>query len=318
VQVSSGHVRTEAAGGAIGATAESLLDQDISDETSFSRTIKFEQKKVKEYSNSERQQAQDYIRRIDAGDKNKDLLPDGAELAHSLCGQHLFTVITRILYRNNRQPSAVHRAVARLAHAQYVHDRSQPGFYPGWDAIITYNFDAFMSQALADEGVPSAAWGMRGTELAGDPNSLARELRQGCPWIQDVLHLHGYTPPRLFRITDTRFVFATPQFTEAYGQDRLVILDKVTNEYLENPIHVALYVGCSFDDPCMNDLLEKAFLRCPGRYHYALVRWPKKRNGVVPRAEELREEQARYLKMGVRPIWFDEFAEIPHIIARLE
>lgn len=281
---------------------------------SWTRTIKYEQTTVKEYNKTEKAQAREYIRRIDAKEYDAELLSAAASLIYSLCGQHLFTYITAILYRDNRQPSAIHRAVARLARSQHPDDRN-----PGLDAIITYNFDDFMSQALRDDGVPSAVWAMRGNEMAIDPDTLAERLGQSCPQTRNVLHLHGYTPRRMFDISLVRYVFATPQYTEAYGQEsELPIFDKFISEHLENPIHVALYVGCSFIDPYMNLLLERAISRSPGRYHYALLRWPRDRNGVVPSTEELRAEQATYLRMGVRPVWFDEFSEIPGLLARLE
>ncbi|KAK4247560.1 hypothetical protein C7999DRAFT_14384 [Corynascus novoguineensis] len=308
-------LQSEASGATV---VGSSISPDMQAETSRTRRVRFEQRTVREYTDVERQRAREIIRKIDAGDADDEVLKDGAELAYSLCGQHLFTYITSSLYRVQRQPSAIHRAVARLAHAQNVRDRRNPGYYPGWDVIITNNFDAFMSWALTDEGVPSAAWAMRGEELAGDPNTFALRQGQECQWTQSVLHLHGYTPPRLFLITNVRFVFATSQYTETYSQERPAIFRKVMNEYLEDPIHVALYVGCSFADQNMNGLLETAIQRAPGRYHYALLKWPRKRRGIVPTVEELRTEEQRYLAMGVRPIWFDDFAEIPHMISRLE
>lgn len=281
------------------------------------RTVKFENTKLKEYNEGEKQRAQQIIDTIKSGQADNNLLMEGAELVYSLAGQHLFTLMTGILYRNNRKPSVIHRAIARLAHPQYVLDRQPPGTLPGWDTIITYNFDAFMSEALLSEGVASAAWGMRGNQLMGDPNSLALRLGQ-VSWIQSVLHLHGYTPPRLFNITHVRFVFAASQYKDTYHQPSSAIFRKVLEEYLENPVHIALYIGCSFTDEYMNRLLRMAFEKWPRRYHYALLRWPKKREGRVPDEAERKAEEKKYLDMGVRPIWFDEFAEIPHIIARLE
>lgn len=280
-------------------------------------SIKFGRKKVKEYNDGEKQRAQQIIDTIKSNKADNSLLMEGAELAYSLCGQYLFTVMTGILYKNNRQPSVIHRAIARLAHAQYVLDRQSPGLYPGWDAIITYNFDAFMSAALSNEGVPSAAWGMRGNELMGNPKRFALPLGQ-VSWIQSVLHLHGYTPEKLFNITQVRFVFAASQYQDIYDQPSSAIFKKVVEEYLENPVHVALYIGCSFTDKYMNRKLREAFERLPGRYHYAFLRWPKKREGCVPNKVEREAEEKKYLDMGVRPIWFDEFAEIPHMIAGLE
>jgi len=281
-------------------------------------TVKFEKRKEKEYNDGDKRRVQQIIDAIKSGKADNKLLMEGADLVYSLCGQHLFTLMTGILYRNNRQPSVIHRAIASLAHAQYVPDRQPPGPYPGWDAIITYNFDAFMSTALSSEGVPSTAWGMRGDQLAGDPNRSALRLGQGVPWIQQVLHLHGYTPDRLFKITHVRFVFAASQYRDTYHQPSSAIFRKFVEEYLENPVHVALYIGCSFTDEYMNRLLRMAFEKWPGRYHYALLRWPKKREGRVPDDAERKAEEKKYKEMGVRPIWFDEFVEIPHIIARLK
>jgi hypothetical protein len=284
-------------------------------------TFKFERRKVKEYNDGDKQRAQQIIDTIKSEKADNKLLMDGADLVYSLCGQHLFTLMTAILYRNNRQPSVTHRAIARLAHAQHVPDRRPPG--PGWDAIITYNFDDFMSAALSNEGVPSGAWCMDGDQLVIALNRPALRLAEGVQkipseWTQSVLHLHGYTPDRLHLITHMRFVFATSQYRATYHQPSSAIFRKVVEEYLENPVHVALYIGCSFTDEYMNRLLRMAFEKWPGRYHYALLKWPKKREGRVPDEAERKEEEKKYLEMGVRPIWFDEFVEIPHIIARLE
>ncbi|HKX54421.1 MAG TPA: hypothetical protein VJM47_11540 [Nitrosospira sp.] len=60
----------------------------------------------------------------------------GAQVCYDLCGQHLFRLLTKIIYTRAKEPSEVHRAIAELAHAQ------DPGLFPGWDSIITYNIDA--------------------------------------------------------------------------------------------------------------------------------------------------------------------------------
>jgi hypothetical protein len=173
----------------------------------WSRTVKFEQMTVKEYTEGETQRAQEILEAIRSGVCENQILMEGADLVYKLCGQHLFTLMTSILYRNDRQPNVIHRAIARLAHAQYVSDRPSPELLPGWDAIITYNFDSFMSEALENEGVPCTAWAMDGDQLMGDPDSLVLELGQ-VPWIQSVHDLHGYTPKKLFEITQLRFIFA--------------------------------------------------------------------------------------------------------------
>jgi hypothetical protein len=98
---------------------------------------------------------------------------------------------------------------------------------------------------------------------------------------------------------------------------RSKILQLVYDSVLCNPAHVALYVGCSFMDQSMNGLLADAFSDCPGRYHYALLRWPHDRQGKEPDCIEIQREAARYLEFGVRPIWFDDFSELPGLIRQL-
>lgn len=126
-------------------------------ESAVTPVYKFKKEKVREYNDDQRRTAQAIIHVIDSGNASNDLLMEGANLTYELCGQDLFTLITGILYQKNRQPSEVHKSITRLANQQWVPDRQQPGFLPGWDAIVSYNFDSFMSIALEEEGVPSAA-----------------------------------------------------------------------------------------------------------------------------------------------------------------
>lgn len=106
---------------------------------------------------------------------------------------------------------------------------------------------------------------MRGNELAGDPNSKAIRVGQ-VPWLQSVLHLHGYTPQKLFMITKVRFVFATRQYEGIYQDLPAEVFRRFVEEYLESPVHVCLCVGCSFTDPYMNRLLQRAIQKWPARY----------------------------------------------------
>ena len=83
-------------------------------------------------------------------------------------------------------------------------------------------------------------------------------------------------------------------------------------------MHIALYVGCSFADEAMNGLLRDAFAEYPGRYHYALLKWPRDRQGTEPAASEIEAESAKYLEFGVRPVWFDDFNELPGLIRQVQ
>ena len=251
---------------------------------------------------------------IDAGAADTEVLMRGAQLCYDLFGQHLFTHLTGILYENERQPSDIHRAIATLAHPMEVPDRGA-GLFPGWDAVISYNFDDLMGEALDAEGLPRVAWAMRGEEIAGDPNEQTRKANSGSPY-QSIYHLHGYTPRRLFHITEVRYVFSTSQYAQVYPQ-RNGIIDHTYYSYLANPVHHALYVGCSFDDEAMNNLLRDAALRFPGRPHYALLHWPGAMAYSESPLDEIDSAGARYREIGVEPVWFDDFNEIPGMIRSL-
>jgi hypothetical protein len=285
--------------------------------TGGSGTWRFEQRvsEVKRYTAEQEQIARKVLAEVKASGPSTDVekLMEGAQVCYDLCGQHLYRLLTRILYARAKEPGEVHRAIAELAHAQEVPERG-PGLFPGWDSIITYNIDALMSEALAEQKVPHAAWAMKGDGLRGDPDELARKSQ----WHQPVFHLHGYTPRRFFLITDVRYVFSTSQYLTTYKGPRSRILETVYKGFLANPVHIALYVGCSFVDKAMNDLLRDAFTEYPGRYHYAFLKWQRDRKGREPAASEIEDESAKYLELGVRPVWFDDFPELPGLIRQLQ
>ncbi|MEK7407792.1 MAG: SIR2 family protein [Acidobacteriota bacterium] len=270
---------------------------------------------AKRYTAEQEQTAREVLAEVKAKGFSTDVerLMQGAQVCYDLCGQHLFNLLTRLLYTRAKEPSETHRAIAELAHAQNVPARG-PGLFPGWDSIITYNIDALMSEALTEQKVPHAAWAMRGDELRGDPDELARKS----PWHQPVFHIHGYTPRRLFLITDVRYVFSTSQYLTTYKGPRSRILETVHGGFLANPVHVAIYAGCSFTDEAMNGLLREAFAGYPGRYHYAFLKWPRDRKGREPGREEMEAESAKHLEFGVRPVWFDDFKELPGLIRQLQ
>jgi hypothetical protein len=286
------------------------LDEDGAHQVS----VEFGVIERKHYDEAQRRQAEsalDAVRRQGSA-TDVETLMKGAQLCHDLCGQELFRLLTAELYGAMKAPSPTHRAVAALAPSQTVPGRG-PEPLPGWDTIITYNFDSLMSEALAEARVPHVVYGVRTGGIGRLPDKLAKSS----DWHVPVLHLHGYTPRRLFDIVDTRFVFSTSQYTQAYQDEPLPMLPLVMDRVLANPVHVALYIGCSFADEAMNGLLAQAFARWPGRCHYALLQWPRQRNGVAPTIEEIDAESAPYLRFGVRPVWFDSFDELPDLVGML-
>ncbi len=269
---------------------------------------------VKRFSPEQQQIARRMLGELQTRGPHTDVetLRRGAPLCYHLCGRRLFRLLTNILYTRAKQPSQTHRAIAELAHAQPAPDRG-PGLFPGWDSIITYNFDALMSEALAERNLPHVAWAMRGGQLRGDPDELARQSL----WHQPIFHVDGYTPSRLFPITDVRFVFSTSQYLTVYQGPPSRILETVYHGIVAKPVHVALYIGCSFADNAMNRLLQQAFAEYPGRCHYALLTWPHDRRGHEPSGEEIEAESAHFLQFGVRPAWFDDFRQRPDLIRQL-
>jgi hypothetical protein len=246
-------------------------------------------------------------------------LKRGAQLCSSLYGQHLFAHITQLIYSRTPEPGPTHRAIAELAHGQEVPARWREvpeggtEIFPGWDSIIGYNFDALMSEALDEQGIPHTAWVTRAGEIVGDPDQLGLES----VWEQPILHLHGYTPRRPHLITNVDFVFSTAHYREIYGDEWSGIIDVALTNYLANPVHVALYVGCSFSDEAMNDLLREAARRYPGRLHYALLKWPGRQREHDPSSTEIEEYSEPYLDIGVQPVWVYDYDEIPDVIRSL-
>lgn len=152
--------------------------------------------------------AREALARIVSGKADTETLMEGAQICYDFLGQHLFTDLTQILYENQRKPGAIHQSIAEMATPLEVKDRG--GLFPGWDSIITYNFDDLMGEALDEIGLARAAYAMRGDQVAGDPNNLAHE-RGPNGFHQRIYHLHGYTPRKLFLIIHVQFVFSTSQ-----------------------------------------------------------------------------------------------------------
>jgi hypothetical protein len=206
--------------------------------------------------------------------------------------------MTGVLYSRCHEPGPIHRAIAALG---------------SWDAVITYNFDDLAGEAFDERDLPRAVWAMSGGEMKGDPNALAQES----DWHQPIFHVHGYTPRKLFRITHSEFVFSTHQYAERYGRDYDGVLAHVLQAHLARAVHAALYIGCSFQDEEMNNLLRHAHAELPGRTHFAFLQWPEPLGGSIPSSDEVAERSQPYVEMGVQPVWFEDFDEIPALIGAL-
>jgi len=133
----------------------------------------------------------------------------------------------------------------------------------------------------------------------------------------EIIHVHGFVPREIMRIDGIQYVFSTSQYEELYGTKKSSLLSTI-RMLLEKPDLYAFYIGCSFTDTAMNEIIAQASTRRPGNFHFALMKLPDQfLNTLEVPEEEIMKEEERYLNIGVQPIWFREFEDIPELITRL-
>lgn len=258
------------------------------------------------------------LARLDAGDVEQALLLRGAELAQDVLGARFVDEVATALYAKAPKPSPVHEAVAELAFPMQpklgaLH--GPRGMRAGWDAIVTYNFDVLMDEALDALGIARESYAMQhGVPWPFRPSGIERVPPQ---MRTKVLHMHGRVPRPPEPCDAPRLVFSAQQYRDAYDGARDLVLDSLVHRNLTVPGHYALYVGCSFQDEAMNSLLRDAWRERPGRSHSALLRWEGPGAVAESTAEEIDAASERFVAMGVQPIWFDRFDELPVLIRSL-
>ncbi len=268
--------------------------------------------KVERFKPEYEKKAKKVLKSIKKKKFDTELLMEGAQLCYDLFGQFLFQHLTQIIYSRASKPSEIHKAIADLSYGQMVPERG-PGIFPGVESIINYNFDDLMESALKEIQIPYVAWLMDNSEVKTIYNQLAKNNN----WHVPIYHLHGYTPQDLFQITNINFIFSTAQYYQVYSGQKTGLIEEVLKRYLANPVHIALYVGCSFTDQSMNRMLREAENQYPGRFHFAILKLPEDLIGKIPTIDQLESISIPYYEMGVYPIWTQSFDEIPDIIHSL-
>ena len=238
-------------------------------------------------------------------------LMHAADICYQLFGQHLLKHISNVVYSRAPRPGAIHRAIAEVASEPRL---TRSGIWPAWASIINYNFDGLLFDAFNEAGVPQLVCLTQGNQQQVSYKFPYRES----PWWQSIFHVHGFTPSWRMNITDMRFVFAESQYAEAYTKPATTVIENIWKHLLARPPLVCLYVGCSFSDEAMNKLLTDAWYENFGRIHYALLQWPEDRKNREPTWEEIERNSEAYRVMGIQPIWFHKFEEIPDIIRSLK
>ncbi len=243
--------------------------------------------------------ANEQLNHIRDGSTDTDILMEGAQLCHDLFKEHFFSRITPLLYINCDTPGPIHKILAELA-------LNSSAGTPGWGAIVTYNFDNLMGEAMDQLRRPYS--------IHMAKNNVLMYSASNNPVHTNIIHVHGYVPRELMRIEGIEYVFSTSQYEKLYGSGGSVLLNSL-QKMLTKPDLVALYIGCSFTDTAMNRLLSGLISFRAGSYHYALLRLPEQWHAEAHIPEKkLAIEETRFLKMGIQPIWFRDFEEIPALI----
>jgi hypothetical protein len=277
-------------------------DTSVSYENKIIRTLQLDEIKKKE--------AIQIISLIEKNKYDDTVLNQGAQICYGFYGQDLFMHFTPLLYKG-KTANKIHEAIAELS-AGKINKNNK--ILPGLDSIISYNFENLMGEALEKKNIPYRAI----IPLKESFGCIEKPDGLDTPY-QEIYYIHGFNPRSLCRITDISYIFATSQYYNYYKKDDPAnLLDYISERILANPIHVTLYIGCSFIDKYMNKLLEEAYNKFPGRWHYAILRWDDKKKYHDSSIKKINQASEKYLKMGVQPIWIDDFGEIPEILLRLK
>ncbi|MFX1252561.1 MAG: SIR2 family protein [Promethearchaeota archaeon] len=281
-----------------------------SDETTFVK----KHIRTEHFNLEDSKEAENILKMIESHDADIEALMRGAELCEKLFGVHIIQHINNIIYLRASKPSQIHEAIAKLAQPVV---RAGKWRVPGWASIISYNFDNLMGDALKKEKIPHVAWAIDNEgKTRGHPDELAKKLGPDSLY-QSIYHVHGYTPWMGLGVIYTGIVLSESEYTSAYGSNRLEVLDDIVKNYLMMPRFICLYVGCSFIDEAMNSLLREAATISPGRFHYAFLRLPEEFQEKEPSSKQLEDITAPYLEMGIQPVWFQNYNEIPSLILKL-
>jgi hypothetical protein len=254
------------------------------------------------FEGDDKQRAQQLLEQVRRAPQDTELLMTAAQLCADLFKEHFFSYVTPLLYLNAPAPGPVHRAVAQFA--------ARPGSgRPGWAAVLTYNFDNLLGEALEQLGRPYSVLTVRnGQGIMSRPSSAGAT---------EIIHVHGYVPRELMRVDGVQYVFSAAQYERLYGARDSALLNTV-RRLLAKADLVALFVGCSFNDARMNQLLREAAQRRNGVPHFALLQLPPRWRGAADIPDDaLASDEERYLEMGVQPIWFREFGDLPGMIEAL-
>jgi hypothetical protein len=206
----------------------------------------------------------------------------------------LESLVTSVLYDRTIQVSgSAAAAIARLRNLKRV---------------CSFNYDDVLLSAFDSEGLTYVSV-LDGQEIPTDPDRTA------------IVFLHGFLPnPRRRELHRTvRIVLSEDDYHDLYADE-----NAWPNRTLMALVRgfTGLFVGCSLQDPNLRRLLHVAAKLPKRQSHYALLRDP----GFLADGKWYQRGDAAFQSvqsgilrgLGVRPVWFGEFDQLPQILLELE
>ncbi len=193
------------------------------------------------------------------------------------------------LYEGSSNQCPICQSIARLAH--------------NLNSILTFNYDSLIEDALSSEGhintpvFDATAW----SSVNGIP----------------VYHPHGYLPRKREAGRKYRVILAESDYHTQYHSPNIWSNIAILRVLLES---VCLFVGTSLEDPNLRRLLDASHREQPSKKHYILTKSPiaGEQDLRSPVAQAILEVfAASYQQLGVTPIWFENFDEIPSILDKV-
>jgi NAD-dependent SIR2 family protein deacetylase len=198
------------------------------------------------------------------------------------------SLVHRALYdsNSNPKPGRLCRAIARLGHHL--------------NSILTFNYDDLLEQALTSEGYECTAI------YDADLWSSASGIR--------VYHPHGYLPSRRDQARHYPIVLAEADYHSQYYSPHLWSNVAISRVLLES---TCLFVGTSLTDPNIRRLLDASHREQRAKTHYIIAPSPVRKDtgtdSVIGQAV-VEVFAASYQQLGIVPLWFDDYADIPDIV----
>ena len=174
--------------------------------------------------------------------------------------------------------------------------------------VCSFNYDDVLLSAFDDEGTKYVSV-VEGQKIPADPDRAA------------IVFLHGFlpNPTRTGLRRTARIVLSEDDYHDLYANE-----SAWPNRTLMALVRdfTGLFVGCSLQDPNLRRLLHVAAKLPKRQRHYALLRDP----GFLADGKWYQRGDAAFQSvqsgilrgLGVRPVWFGEFDQLPQILRELE